>query len=370
MMTDDKKEKKTIDSVASYHLLGRSGLRVSPLCLGTMTFGTEWGWGSEESGAREIFDRYIEAGGNFLDTADMYTGGTSEKWIGKFMKDAGNRDRLVIATKYTFSGHPSDPNAGGNSRKHMMESVEGSLQRLQTDYIDLYWMHAWDTMTPAEEVMAAFDALVQSGKVRYIGLSDTPAWYLARCQTLAEWRGWERVCALQLEYSLIERNIEYEHVPAALELGMGICPWSPLGGGILSGKYKRPEDGDQTEGRLKEVAESGNPVFNKFTDRNFDIVDVLKEVADTLGQSPAEVALNWVTKRPGVASTLIGATKPAQLESNLNALEFTIPDELSQKLDECSTPPDRFPYIFWGPNMIGMQHGEHPVRKEPAWYRG
>lgn len=356
-----------INTVASYSLLGRSGLRVSPLCLGTMTFGTEWGWGSDESAARAIFDRYIAAGGNFIDTADLYTNGKSEEFLGRFMKDTGNRDALVVATKFTFNARPGDPNAGGNSRKRMIEAVDGSLRRLQTNYIDLYWLHAWDTMTPEEEVMSAFDALVRAGKIRYIGLSDTPAWYLASCQRLAQWRGWEPLCALQLEYSLIERNIEREHVPAAQHFGMGICPWSPLGSGLLTGRYTREKKG---EGRLTATAGSDNPVFQKFTDRNFEIVDALMGVARSMGRSPAQVALNWITKRPGVTSTIIGATKLNQLDDNLTALEFDIPAELAAKLETVSRPPVQFPYIFFSEPLQGMIRGGTTINPAPPWYRG
>ncbi len=355
-----------LPSLNNYYCLGRSGLKVSPLCLGTMTFGTEWGWGSPVETVHRILDRYLDAGGNFLDTADGYTGGKSEEMIGEYL--GKKRDRVVIATKYTFNNSPGDANAGGNSRKNMMQAVEASLRRLKTDYIDLYWLHAWDTTTPVEEVMSGLQALVQSGKVRYIGLSDTPAWYLSRAQTLAELRGWEKVAALQLEYSLVERNIEREHVPAAIELGMGICPWSPLASGLLSGKYSR---GGQGQGRLQTVKEAGNtnPVFNKFTDRNFDIVDVLVKVSKELGKSPAQVALNWITRRPGVTSTIIGATKLDQLESNLTALEFEIPAGLSRQLDEASRPETVFPYHFFQPEMQAMITGGTTVHREPPWYR-
>jgi aryl-alcohol dehydrogenase-like predicted oxidoreductase len=357
---------KNIPSIADYFTLGRSGLKVSPLCLGTMTFGTEWGWGSPAETAARILDRYLEAGGNFLDTANGYTMGKSEELLGSFLRERGNRDRVVLATKYTFNTSPGDPNAGGNSRKNMMQAVEASLRRLQTDYIDLYWLHAWDTTTPVEEVMSGLDALVRSGKVRYIGLSDTPAWYLSRAQTLAEWRGWEKIAALQLEYSLIERNIEREHVPAAIELGMAVCPWSPLASGLLSGKYHRDGSGD---GRLQQTKGSGNPVFEKFTERNWTIVDALIGVAKELGRSPAQVALNWITRRPGVVSTLIGATKLEQLDDNLLALEFDIPTELSRRLEEVSRPDTVFPYLFFQPAMQAMLTGGTQVRKEPPWYR-
>ena len=358
---------RTVDSLTRYSLLGRTGLRVSPLCLGTMTFGTEWGWGSEEGPAREIFERYLEAGGNFIDTADMYTGGHSEEMLGKFIQETKSRDRVVLATKFTFNAEPGNPNAGGNGRKNIYRALEGSLRRLQTDYIDLYWLHAWDGVTPVEEVMDTLDALVRSGKVRYVGLSDTPAWYLARAQTLAELRGYERISALQLEYSLIERNIEREHVPAALELNIGICPWSPLGSGLLTGKYSRDGSGD---GRLQATRDADNPVFDKFTERNWTVAEALVEVSEQLDRPPAQVALNWITKRPGVTSTIIGATKLSQLEDNLAALEFDIPAELSARLEEVSRPELVFPYLFYTPQMRPMVDGGVTVTAEPPWFRG
>ena len=198
--------------IDSYYTLGRSGLRTSRLALGVMTFGTEWGWGSDKAAARRIFDLYADAGGNFIDTADVYTNGTSEAWLGEFLQDSGRREQMVVATKYTFNLAERNANAGGNGRKNLMRAVEGSLRRLGTDYIDLYYVHAWDQMTPAEEVMRTMDDLVRSGKVRHVGLSDVPAWYAARAQTLADWRGWEPASALQMQYSLVERHVEHEHV--------------------------------------------------------------------------------------------------------------------------------------------------------------
>jgi aryl-alcohol dehydrogenase-like predicted oxidoreductase len=248
-----------IPSLATYALLGRSGLRVSPLALGTMTFGTEWGWGSPKETAFAIMDRYFAAGGNFIDTADGYTGGTSESMIGEYLATRGTRDRAVVATKFTFNTAPGDPNAGGNGRKNIYRALEGSLKRLRTDYIDLYWLHAWDGMTPVDEVMSTLNTLVQEGKVRYIGLSDVPAWYLSRAQTIAELRGMERLVGLQLEYSLVERNIEREHIPAAIALGLGVTPWSPLASGLLSGKYTRDGATIKGDGRLPSVTTSGNP---------------------------------------------------------------------------------------------------------------
>ncbi|MBK9516682.1 MAG: aldo/keto reductase [Anaeromyxobacter sp.] len=356
--------------LADYSLLGRSGLRVSPLCLGTMTFGTEWGWGADEATARSLFRRYVEAGGNFIDTADLYVNGRSEELLGTFMKDAGNRHRLVVASKFTFNAHPGDPNAGGNGRKNILRALEGSLRRLGTDYLDLYWLHAWDGLTPAEEVMATFDALVRSGTVRHVGLSDVPAWYLARAQTLAEWRGWEPVAALQLEYSLVERTIEREFVPAALELGAGICGWSPLGGGFLTGKYQRAEGTDGSgAGRLQQTKGSGNPVFVKFTERNWRVLEVLRAVAAEVGRSPAQVALSWITRRPGVSSTIVGATTLGQLEDNLGALSLALPAEAARRLEEASRPDPGFPYAFFTDAMRGAVTGGTSVRAEPPWFR-
>lgn len=356
--------------LADYSLLGRSGLRVSPLCLGTMTFGTDWGWGANEATCRALYRRYVEAGGNFLDTADLYTNGRSEELLGKLMAETGDRDRLVVATKFTFNARPGDPNAGGNGRKNVLRALEGSLRRLGTDYVDLYWLHAWDGLTPAEEVMATFDALVRSGKVRHVGLSDVPAWYLARAQTLAEWRGWEPVAALQLEYSLVERTIEREFVPAAQALGMGICGWSPLGGGFLTGKYQRAEGVDGSgAGRLQQTKGSGNPVFVKFTERNWRLLAELRAVAAEVGRSPAQVALHWIARRPGVAATIVGATTLGQLEDNLAALSFTLPPEAARRLEEASRPEAGFPYVFFSPAMRGAVTGGTSIRAEPPWFR-
>jgi len=350
-----------------YSTLGRSGLRVSPLCLGTMTFGTEWGWGAEETVSRSLFDRYLEAGGNFLDTADGYTNGKSEEMVGKFIAERQLRDRVVLATKFTFNAEPGNPNAGGNGRKNIYRALHGSLRRLQTDYIDLYWLHAWDTVTPVEEVLATMSDLVREGKIRHYGFSDTPAWYVARAQTLAEKEGKERLIALQLEYSLVERNIEREHIPAAQELGIGICPWSPLASGFLSGKYKRQGNDGSGEGRLQKLKDSGNPGFQKFTSQNWTILETLLTVSKELRRSPAQVALNWVATQPGVTSTILGASKLAQLEDNLAAIEFSIPADLRKQLDEVSALASIHPYMFFEPFIQGMIHGGVKVR---GWQSG
>ena len=355
-------------SKLGYYTLGRSGLRVSRLALGTMTFGTELNWGTDKDTARKMVDAYVEAGGNFFDTADLYTGGTSEAWLGEFIAERGLRDRAVIATKFSFGAEPGNPNAGGNGRKNMMRAVEGSLKRLRTDYIDLYFVHAWDRVTPVEEVMRTFEDLVRAGKVRHAGLSDVPAWYASRAQAIADLRGGEPLAALQLEYSLIRRDIEHEFVPLGTSQGMGIVVWSPLASGMLSGKYRPSQGGGTGEGRLQTLKDAGNPAFPKFTDRNWRIIAKLEEVAKEMGRSMAEVALNWTANRPGIASVIIGATKLNQLDANLKALSFDIPPPLAQALDEASAPEPGFPYVFFGPEMQAMIHGGCEVGDKPARY--
>lgn len=349
-------------SLKDYVTLGRSGLRVSPLCLGAMTFGTEWGFGTDENGARALFDRYLEQGGNFLDTADGYTNGKSEEMVGKFVSEHGVRHRLVIATKFTMNTDQGNPNAGGNGRKNIYRALEGSLRRLKTDNIDLYWLHAWDTVTPVEEVVSTLNDLVRQGKIRHYGFSDTPAWYVARAQTLAEQEGKERMVALQLEYSLIERNIEREHVPAAQELGIGVCPWSPLAGGFLSGKYEREGSGTRGEGRIEKT--KGSPFSKPYTEREWRTLDALLDVAKQLNKTPAQVALNWVATQPGMTSTIIGATTLAQLNDNLGAVEFAIPTELRKHLDEVSQLEPVHPYKFFGPPILTFNSGGVSVE---AW---
>ena len=352
-----------------YYTLGNTGLKVSRLALGAMTFGDDWGWGADETVSRQMFDAYADRGGNFFDTADLYTNGRSEEMLGAFVRDRGSRDQAVIATKFSFNAQPGNPNAGGNGRKNIMRAVEGSLKRLGTDYIDLYFLHAWDRLTPAEEVMRSLDDLVRAGKIRYVGLSDTPAWYAAEASTIARFRGYEPVSALQLEYSLTERSVENEFTDLATRHGSGIVVWSPLASGFLSGKY-RPSEGKmpEGEGRLVATVGSGNPAFEKFTERNFRIVAELEAVANEVGRSMAQVAVNWVTNRPGVASTLIGATKLSQLEDNLAALDFDLPPELRQRLDDVSDEIKRFPYTFFQPGMQGMVGGGTNVGDKPAGY--
>lgn len=353
-----------------YFTLGRTGLRVSRLALGTMTFGEDWGWGTSAEGAKEIFDTYVEAGGNFFDTADMYVGGKSEEMLGRFIAERRMRDKAVIATKFSYSAQLGNPNAGGNGRKNILRAVEGSLKRLGTDYIDLYFLHTWDQLTRPEEVMRTMDDLVASGKVRHVALSDVPAWYAMRSQTIAEFRGYEPISALQLEYSLVERNIEGEYVDLATRYDMGIIAWSPLASGLLSGKYK-PSQGDEKpsgEGRLAKTADSGNAAFDKFSDRNWQIVSALEAVAQDTGRSMAQVAINWVVNQPGVASVLVGATQKHQLEDNLGALSFSLTEEQQSKLNAASTPQLGFPYSFFKPEMAAMMTGGAATGDKPKSY--
>jgi aryl-alcohol dehydrogenase-like predicted oxidoreductase len=324
-------------SLAHYVTIGHSGLRVSPLCLGAMTFGKEWGWGSEPAEAKRILDAYVDRGGNFIDTANGYTKGHSETIIGAHLAhDRKKRDRVVIATKFTTNLFLGDPNGGGANRKAIIAQCEESLRRLRTDYIDLYWLHAWDRTTPIEETMRALDTLVEQGKVRYLGFSDTPAWKVAQAQTMALLRGWSPLVALQIEYSLLQRTVEAELVPMAGELGLGITPWGPLRGGALSGKYKRADKGKHEAGR-------GARVTTYLDDRTFDILAVLERIATELGTTVPRVALAWVQGRPGVTSTIIGARTMDQLEDNVGALDVKLSAEQVERLDATSTPALPFP---------------------------
>jgi len=327
-------------SLTHYVSLGKSGLRVSPFCLGAMTCGEDWGFGSSEQESKRVLDVYMERGGNFIDTANVYTKGHSEKIIGDHIgKHAGRRDRVVIATKFFGNMYSGDPNGGGASRKSLTAACENSLRRLQTDYIDLYWMHCWDPFTPIEETMRALDDLVAAGKVRYIGFSDTPAWKVTQAQITAKMRGWTPLIALQLEYSLLERTIEGELVPAALEFGLGITPWSPLMSGMLTGKYTR-------ENAASAQPTRGAFVSRAFTEEAFRVVDVLIAVAKEAGTTPARAALAWIQGRPGVASTIIGARTAEQLEDNLGALEIQLTPAQIARLEEVSRPKLNFPYDF------------------------
>ncbi len=336
----------------NYRLLGASGLRVSELCLGTMTFGEEWGWGANKEESRKIFDLYTDRGGNFLDTANRYTDGTSEKYVGEFIK--GSREQFVVATKYTLFTDPDDPNAAGNHRKNMMQAVNASLRRLETEYIDLYWVHAWDFLTPAEEVMRGLDDLVRSGKVLYIGVSDTPAWVVSRANMLAELRGWSRFVGLQIEYSLAERTVERELIPMARTLDLAVAAWAPLAAGVLSAKYL---DGRKPEEASRLAAES-----DRLSERNLAIARVVKSVADEIDVTPSQVAVNWLRQQPGVVIPIIGARRAWQVEENLGALEFEIPEAQMVRLEEGSRIPLGFPHDFlMKENIREMVRGpKHP----------
>jgi aryl-alcohol dehydrogenase-like predicted oxidoreductase len=352
-----------------YVTLGRSGLRVSPLCLGAMTFGEDLGWGSSVEESQQIIDRYIAAGGNFIDTANFYTKSHSEKIIGDHIgRDRAKRDRLVIATKFSGNLYPGDPNGGGSGRKSVIGACESSLRRLQTDYIDLYWLHNWDVHTPIDETMATLEDLVRAGKVRYIGVSDTPAWKVAQANVMAQFRGWSAFIGLQIEYSLLERSVEQELVPMARELGLGITPWSPLKSGVLSGKYTRANAGQAISDRAAFMA-------HMLTDKTYALIDELAVIAKAHDSTVARVALAWVRSRPGVTSTIIGARRISQLEDNLKSLDITLtPDQLA-KLDALTRPvfgfpqnmEPHFPAIHNGGTMVnGVQMAPSPFVLAPG----
>jgi aryl-alcohol dehydrogenase-like predicted oxidoreductase len=333
----------------NYQLLGRSGLRVSDLCLGTMTFGEDWGWGSSKDEARRIYDAYRDVGGNFIDTANLYTGGTSEQLVGEFMQ--GHRQEMVLATKYTLSAPGRDANAGGNQRKNMVQSVEASLKRLGTDYIDLYWLHAWDEITPAEEVMRALDDLVRAGKILYVGVSDAPAWVVAKSNTLAELRGWTRYIGLQIEYSLLERTVERELIPLAKDQQMTVLAWSPLKGGALTGKYLS-ENRAQAEGEGARLGSEMMKDFAKFDDTSEKIIREVVAVAKELGVSAAQVSLAWLRSRPVPVISIIGARKMSQLEDNIASLDVTLSQEHLQRLDDASKVSLGFPHDMISSEMV------------------
>jgi aryl-alcohol dehydrogenase-like predicted oxidoreductase len=349
-----------------YYLLGRSGLRVSRLALGTMNFGVDGfhaSYGKTEEDAEPIFRRYVDSGGNFIDTADFYTAGESERILGRLIAHAGNRDRLVLTSKFTNTVDPTDPNASGNGRKHMIRALESSLRRLGTDYLDLYLLHTWDRITPVEEVVRTFDDLVKAGKIRYAGLSDVPAWYAARAQSYAEAHGLTPMVTVQLPYSLATRGIEPEFVPMAQTLGIGLTAWSPLAGGLLSGKYQRTGTGMTGDGRLSNPDTPGAPI----TERHWQIIDALGQVADGLGRPMAQVALNWAVTQPAISSLVIGASSAGQLDKNLAALDFEIPVDARRRLDEASAPEIPQLYTMFTPQYQswvvspGLRIGDKPA---------
>lgn len=361
-MTGEIGRKTLATQLDHYRLLGRSGLRVSPLCLGAMTFGVGAGaWGSTDEEAAAIVDAYVDRGGNFIDTANFYGQmGGSEALLGRLLAD--RRERLVISTKYSLTTRPGDPNASGNGRRNMVRAVEDSLRRLKTDWIDLFYLHMWDFRTPVDEILRAFDDLVRSGKVVYIGLSDTPAWQASRMQAIAELRGWSQFCALQVQYNLTERTVEREMIPMAREMGMGVCPWSPLGGGVLTGKYSRKDlaaSGDAGLGSRKDI----NAATGRLSESNLAIADVVAEVAGEIGCTPAQVALAWLLLNPDVDSPVLGVRTPAQLEDNLGALQVDLSVDQLARIDAVSAVPKVFPMdVLTGP-AEGMMFGGVTVER-------
>ncbi len=329
-------------SLTNFRTLGRSGLVVSPLALGTMTFGPGE-WGADAPTSRAIFDAYRSAGGNFVDTADIYSGGESERLVGQFIKESGARDDIVLSTKFGFNGSTSpltaaqagggNPNAGGAGAKNIHRALDASLRRLGTDYVDLYWMHIWDGVTPVEEMVQTMGDLVRGGKIRYYALSDMPAWVAMKAATIAAERRIPGPIAMQVEYSLVARDVESEHIPAARDAGMGVMPWSPLAGGFLSGKYAR--ENVSNTGRLSGANPFGN---SKFVDRNWDILDSANAIAAELERPVAQVALAWAMARPGISATIIGASKVSQLESNLAATDIHLSDQQMKHLNDASAP--------------------------------
>jgi aryl-alcohol dehydrogenase-like predicted oxidoreductase len=320
----------------SFRTLGRSGLRVSPIALGAMTFG-DGSWGADDKTSAALLHRYLEAGGNFIDTANAYNGGRSEETIGTYLDTHPRlRDRLVIATKFGAGMFPGDPNGGGTGRKAIMQQVEGSLRRLRTDYIDLYWQHNHDRHTPLDETVSALNDLVRAGKIRYIGLSDTPAWAVARAGTIAELRGWAPVAAIQVEYSLLQRTAEGELLGAARELALGVTAWAPLASGVLTGKYTRDNTSPEGSGR-------GWHAARRLNEETFVVLDLLGRISDELGAPPAAVALAWVRQQPGVTSTITGARTAGQLDANLASLDVTIPGPQLAELDQATRPQLDFP---------------------------
>jgi len=351
------------DKLENYRLLGRSGLRVSPLAFGTMTFGVKGSWGSSDEEAARMIDHYVDRGGNFIDTANFYAQGESERVLAKSMK--GRRERLVVSTKYSLTMERGDPNASGNHRKNMMQSVEASLRRLETDYIDLLYLHIWDFRTPVEEIMRGFDDLARAGKILYAGISDTPAWQIARMQTIADLRGWTPLVALQIPYNLAQRDVERDLLPMAKEMGIGASPWSPLQGGILTGKYSREDlkaagpDGMGGIDTRKDIA----LMMGRLNERSLDIADVVKEVAQDIGCSPAQVALAWTLLHPAVVSPVIGARTFKQLEDNLAAIDISFTEEQIGKLEAVSRIDLGFPHDFLTENNFRAMFGGVSVEK-------
>jgi aryl-alcohol dehydrogenase-like predicted oxidoreductase len=336
----------------NYKTLGRSGLRVSPLCLGGMTLGEDWGWGAEEAESENIIKRFMELGGNFIDTANLYTNNHSEKIIGNVIGSHSSiRAGMVLATKFGMNVFPGNPNGGGTGTKAIMENVHHSLRRLQTDYIDLLWIHAWDWNTPLEETLRTMNDLVSAGKVRYLGVSGAPAWKIAQAQLFAQFRGWAPFIGLQIEYSLLERTVEAELVPMAMEMGLGITTWSPLRGGLLSGKYNRSNNGIVMDSRMQVTGREA-----PLKEHELAIIDKLEEIAEAHRTTVAAIALAWLLSRPGVCSTIIGVRDIKQLEANAAAISIILTEDEIIALNNLSTPPVTFVTAHTAATQLA-QHG-------------
>ncbi|VVM77823.1 L-glyceraldehyde 3-phosphate reductase [Pseudomonas fluorescens] len=333
----------------NYRLLGCSGLRVSPLTLGTMTFGSDWGWGADDAEAKRIFDAYVDRGGNFIDTAVNYTNGASERILGGFIKE--KRERIILATKFTMARDAQNINSGGNHRLNLVRSVETSLRQLDTDRIDLLYLHSWDFTTTPDEVMRSLDALVQSGKILYVGICNTPAWRVAQMQTLADLRGWSPFVALQIGYSLVERTVEHELMPMAQAMGLGVLPWSPLGGGILTGKYSRADLSSENEANVSATRKGVIASSGHLNEHALAIADVVGEIAEELHASRSQVALAWTLQHPAVVSPVMGARTLEQAEDNFGALDVTFTADQLKRLDLASAIAPIFPENFIGRPM-------------------
>lgn len=326
-----------------YKLVGKSGLRAAELCLGTMTFGEEWGWGANYDESRKIFDAYAEAGGNFIDTANMYTNGQSEKYVGEFIQS--DRANWVLATKYSLNNESRLVNASGNHRKNLMQSLEGSLRRLNVEYIDLLWLHVWDYTTPIEEVMRALDDVVRSGKVLYVGISDAPAWIVSSANTMAYLRGWTPFIGLQIEYSLIERTPERDLLPMAKAFDLAVTPWSPLAGGILTGKYNLPQTAQREQSRLVKTGEQAD-------ERELQIAQTVVNIAKEIGRTPSQVALSWITQQGYNMFPIVGARKLSQIQDTLKYGEATLSSEHMKRLNVVSAISMGFPVDFFHSERI------------------
>jgi len=331
-----------------YKLLGHSGLRVSELCLGTMTFGETWGWGASKAESRKMFDVFAKEGGNFIDTSVNYTDGTAEEFLGDFLK--ADRDHFVVATKYTLTKpDDTDPNGGGNSRKNMMKSIERSLQRLQTDHIDIYYLHMWDYMTPVEEIARGLDDLVRQGKVSYVAFSDTPDYIVAEANTRADLMGWSRFIGMQVPYSLLDRSVERSIIPMARHWDMAVLPWGLLEAGVLTGKFlKKVKDPTRiNQGKLK------------LGEKTLKVVSEVQRISEEVAKPMSQVAINWVRQQPKAQMIpILGARSEKQLNDNLGVLDWKLTDEQWKQLDEVSAIDMGFPHGFLDGNryIYGATH--------------